>query len=162
ASQRNNSSTKQVTTDTPGAADQQAEANGYFIVQYRGAIQSTWAAELQTRGIEITGYLPNTAYIVKSSADQIAQPPSTVSVRWIGAYGAGLKVAPELVEVSSASPNASTTALPPEGGATNLIHVSLVSFKGGDAGALRETIGQLAPEPIIEERGDGRVWAALA
>jgi uncharacterized protein (TIGR03437 family) len=162
ASQRKNSSTKQVTTDTQAATDQQVEASGYFIVQYRGAIQSTWAAELQARGIEITGYLPNNAYIVKASADQIAQAQSYAGVRWIGAYGAGLKIAPELVEVSSASQNASTTALPPEGGTTTVIHVSLVSFKGEDAGALREAIGRLASEPIIEERGDGRVWAAMA
>src|SRR5262249_57806930 len=49
-------------------------------------------------------------------------------------------------------------------GTTNLIHISLVSCRGESAVELREAINQLTlgGEPVIEERGDGRVWAALA
>jgi len=137
------------------AEARQPETSGHFIIQYRGAIQPAWASGLRARGVEITGYLPNNAYIVKASADEIAQLQSSANVRWIGAYGAGLKVEPELAAVGSTGFSRNDA---------DVIHVSLLSFKNEDAVELREAINQLslAGEPVFEERGDGRVWAALA
>src|SRR5262249_2011424 len=120
---------------------------------YRGAIKTEQAASLRARGFEIAGYLPNNAYIIKATADNAAKLKSSGEARWVGAYGAGLKVEPELI---------SSETLPESG--TSYIHLSLVSFRGERADELREAINQLslAGEPVIEERGDGRVWAALA
>jgi len=131
------------------AEAQQAETSGHFIVQYRGAIKAAQAASLRARGFEIAGYLPNNAYIVKATAEDAANLKSSGEARWVGAYGAGLKVEPELAMMADVG---------------NVIHVSLVSFRGESASQLREAISQLslAGEPVFEERGDGRVWAALA
>ncbi|HKQ73766.1 MAG TPA: hypothetical protein VJ810_08580, partial [Blastocatellia bacterium] len=137
------------------AAAQPTETSGHFIVQYRGAIKSAQTASLRARGFEIAGYLPNNAYIVKATADNAAKLKSSGEARWVGAYGAGLKVEPELLAVGEAgsSPND-----------TGVIHVSLVSFRGESVDELREAINRLplAGERVFEERGDGRVWAALA
>ncbi len=137
------------------AEARQAETSGHFIIQYRGAIQPAWASGLRARGMEIAGYLPNNAYIVKASADEIAQLQSSANVRWVGAYGAGLKVGPELAAVGSTGFSRNDA---------DVIHVSLLSFKDEGAGELREAINQLslAGEPVFEERGDGRMWASLA
>ncbi len=140
----------------PSAEVQQSRASGYFIIQYRGAIRPAQTAGLRARGLEIAGYLPNNAYIVKTTAEEAARLKSSSEARWVGAYGAGLKVEPELVKIF-ATPST-------EGDVTNLIHVSLVSFRGESASQLRGAISELslAGEPVFEERGDGRVWAALA
>jgi uncharacterized protein (TIGR03437 family) len=137
------------------AAAQQTETRGHFIVQYGGAIRPSQAASLRARGFEIAGYLPNNAYIAKATANNAAKLKSSGEARWVGAYGAGLKVEPELVNVGAAGFSRNDT---------DVIHISLVSFRGESANELREAIKglTLAGEPVFEERGDGRVWAALA
>src|SRR5262245_17529625 len=137
------------------AAAQQTETSGHFIVQYRGSIKAAQTASLRARGFEIAGYLPNNAYIVKTTADNAAKLKSSGEARWVGAYGAGLKVEPELIEVGRTGLSRNDT---------DVIQVSLVSFRGESADELREAINKLllAGEPVFEERGDGRVWAALA
>ena len=143
-------------------------------MQYRGAIKSAWANELRASGAEIAGYLANNAYIVKATAAKLAQAAkSQTQVRWVGAYGAGLKVDPTLAKLADEienvrstgfSRNGSLSAIPPEGGTTNLIHISFLTFKGESAASLRETISgfSLASDAVIEERNDERVWGVLA
>ena len=70
----------------------------YFIIQYQRTIQPAWTDALRAQGVELTGYLPNNAYIVKATDRQMQQARTTNGVRWISAYGAGLKVAPELAD----------------------------------------------------------------
>ncbi len=132
----------------------QTEARGHFIVQYRGVIKPAQAAGLRARGFEIAGYLPNNAYIVKATTENAAILKNSGEARWVGAYGAGLKVEPELAAAVNAGAGQN------EG---NEIHLSLVSFRGEGANELREAVNGLSPasEPVFEERGDGRVWAAL-
>src|SRR5262249_53032775 len=149
-------------------AASQIETSGHFIVQYHGAIRPAQTDRLRTRGFEIAGYLPNNAFIVKATADNAAKLKNSGEARWVGAFGAGLKVEPELALVWNAR-NDSTTTPPSEGRTpsvitTDVIHISLVSFRGESANELREAISHLslAGDPVIEERGDGRVWAALA
>lgn len=144
------------------AEAQQSEPNSHFIIQYRGAIRPAWTNGLRALGVEIVGYLPNNAYIIKASANKAAQLKGSADARWVGAYGAGLKVEPELAQLAdiiSASPTRSI-----ESRVADVIHVSLLSFKGEGPVALREAINQLtlAAEPIIEERGDGRMWAVTS
>ena len=157
------SSAEQLTGD-------QKNDSGYFIVQYRGPIQAAWADNLRARGIEIAGYLPNNAYIVRASADKAVQLKNSGVARWVGSYGAGLKVEPELSTLadetagSSGAGNAATATSASTGDPGNVIHVSLSSFKGESAAKLRAAIDQLslAGEPMVEERNDERVWAVLA
>jgi uncharacterized protein (TIGR03437 family) len=166
---------KQLTaTGTLAAAKTAVQAESqsrYFIVQYRGAIQSVWSEDLRAGGVEIAGYLANNAYIVKASAAKLMQAASRQGqVRWMGEYGAALKVAPELAalanEVGSPgfSRNGSLSTIPPEGEITNVVHISFLTFKGEQAEAIRETVNGfgLASDAVIEARNDERVWGVLA
>jgi uncharacterized protein (TIGR03437 family) len=153
--------------------NQEADANGYFIVQYRNRIHQAWTDDLRARGCEITGYLPNNAFVIRASAEIAGSLHASGAVRWVGAYGAGLKVAQELLQLADEatgvrstgfSRNSSNVTIPPEGGMTNETSISILSFKGASAVALRDAINRLplAGAPVIEERGDERVWAVLA
>jgi uncharacterized protein (TIGR03437 family) len=147
------------------AANQADESRGYFIVQYRRAIQPAWADSLRARGCEIAGYLPNNAYIIKASPSQAAQLQSTSEVRWVGAYGMGLKVEPELAKLADAIANQAQIQNEAKAqDAADVIHVSWLTFRGENASPLREAIAGIGPttEPIIEERNDGRVWGIVA
>ncbi len=152
---------KQLTATTALTAGktvaQDESQSRYYIVQYRGAIQSVWADELRDSGVEIAGYLANNAYIVKAHAAKLSQAASRQSqVRWMGEYGAGLKVAPELAELTSESSFGD--------GSTNVVHISFLTFKGEQADTIRETVNGfgLANEVVIEARNDERVWGVLA
>lgn len=137
-------------TGAQSAKTEGAGASGYFIVQYRGPIQPSSISGLRAQGIEIAGYLPNNAYIVRTTAAEAQQLKNTGTFRWVGAYGAGLKVSPELVRTVSASPE--------------IVYLSLLGFRGEDAGRMRAAIEglPLAAPPIVEQRGDARVWATLS
>ncbi|MBS1808526.1 MAG: S8 family serine peptidase [Acidobacteria bacterium] len=136
---------------------QPTDVRGYFIVQYSRAIPSAKADSLRARGLEIAGYLPNNAYIVKATAAQAEQLQATNEARWIGAYGAGLKIEPELAAVANES-NAKTESV------SDPIDISFLTFRNETAGALREVLNQsqFAGEAVIEERNDDRVWGVVS
>lgn len=131
----------------------QAKTAGYFIVQYRSAIQPAWEASLRDDGVEIAGYLPNNAFIVKSTSAKITQLQSAAHVRWAGSYSPSLKVAPELAEI--------TTSID---AATSIVHIAVNGFRGESVERFREALQRLslAAEPVLEERNDGRFWSMLA
>lgn len=145
------------------SANSEAEvARGYFIIQYRNRIQPAWTESLRALGLEISGYLPNNAYLVKASVEQITQAKNLAQVRWVGAYGAGLKIAPELVWLTEETSSAQAAATTDHEAA--LIHISVLSFRGENSASLRESITQQsqAIASIVEERGDHRMWVVLA
>lgn len=134
----------------------QAEENrGYFIVQYSRAIPTAKAENLRARGFEIAGYLPNNAYIVKATAAQAAQLKAANEARWVGAYGTGLKVEPELATLANETQTESVS---------EDVDVSFLTFRNETATALREALNQmqLAGEAVIEERGDDRIWGVVS
>jgi uncharacterized protein (TIGR03437 family) len=165
---------------------------GYYIVQFKSAIQPAWAEALRARGGEIIGYLPNHAYLVKASTASIAQTQRVSEVRWIGTYGPGLKVAPELVELAKQIANTRTGKPQSDNGVTNnlanishsgsnsgsdseeegaeeegpgeFIQLSLLSFRDEKATGLRDVLNTLPliGAPVIEERYDSRIWSLLA
>jgi uncharacterized protein (TIGR03437 family) len=148
--------TKVAVLDAKAVAQAEAQSNGYYIIQYRSSIQPAWADELRAQGMEIAGYLANNAYIVKSPLAKVAQLQSSSSpIRWMGAYGAGLKVDPDLATLANDAANQNLTAT------DELIYVSFLSFKGASAASIREAIGP-ANDVVIEERNDERVWGVLA
>lgn len=134
----------------------------YYIVQYPDRILPAQAESLRESGYEVVGYVANNAYIVRAQREhasrlQVAQGQG--AFRWVGAYGAGLKVesslaqaADEIASGSSAEQNAEPT-----------VAVSLLTFRGADSTAIREAVGAMnqAAEPIIEDRHDGRTWGVV-
>jgi len=148
--------TKIVALDAKAATQAEAAHSRYYIIQYRSAIQPAWADELRAQGIEIAGYLASNAYIVKAPLANVAELQSSSSpIRWMGVYGAGLKVDPDLVTLANDAANQNLAAT------DELIYVSFLSFKGESAASIREAIGP-ANNVAIEERNDERVWGVLA
>ncbi len=81
----------------------QVSESAYLIVQFASAIRPEQTDALRARGFEIKAYIPHNAYIVKAPRTQQAQLLANRSrqYRWVGAYGAGLKVQPELAQLAS-------------------------------------------------------------
>src|SRR5215813_12311044 len=139
----------------PGAATEPV----YYIVQYQGRILPAQAESLRGSGYEIAGYVANNAYIVRSARAKASRLRAGGEFRWVGAYGAGLKVesslaqaADEIANGSGAEPNSEPT-----------VAVSLLTFHGAGSSSIREAVGSinLAADPIIEDRHDGRTWGVV-
>ncbi len=83
----------------------QASTSSYLIVQFAAAIKPEQTDALRARGYDIKAYIPHNAYIVKAPRAQQAQMLAnrSKSYRWVGAYGAGLKVQPELAQLATNS-----------------------------------------------------------
>ncbi|HEX4951566.1 MAG TPA: S8 family serine peptidase, partial [Blastocatellia bacterium] len=79
----------------------QPSESAYLIVQFDAAIKPEETEALRARGYEIKAYVPHHAYIVKAPRTAQAQllANRTRQFRWVGAYGAGLKVQPELAQI---------------------------------------------------------------
>ena len=139
-----------------------ASEPAYYIVQYPDRILPAQSESLRARGYEIAGYVANNAYIVRAQrahASQLQAAQGRGEFRWVGAYGAGLKVesalaqtADEIANGSSAEPNTEQT-----------VAISLLTFRGAGSSSVREAVGalNLTAEPILEDRHDGRTWGVI-
>lgn len=156
------------TTSVSAAAEavQQAEplqtesGNAYFIVQYQESIRAEWADELRARGYQIVGYVPGNAYIIRAprAAQNRAQAAQNLEnhipeVRWVGAYGPGLKVESSLAQMAD---SIASNAVTP--GSAQTVALSFITFRGEDSLQLRARLDQLGLTlpPIIEDRFDQR------
>jgi uncharacterized protein (TIGR03437 family) len=148
------------------SAQQTETGNAYFIIQYEDRIRAEWTADLHAQGIEIVGYVANNGYIVRApragrNRAQAAQNLEShhSSVRWVGAYGPGLKVENELARLTDNVAAGNLTEL----GAEPTVAVSFLTFRGENSSAIRATLNQLDPafQPVIEERYDGRAWGVV-
>lgn len=146
-------STPPSTSRLEAAGDQ---GRAYFIVQFNATIRPEQSASLISRGYEIVAYVPNNAYIVRAprteqSALQLSEAAG--EFRWVGAYGAGLKVEPELADLSNHTPATQT-----EG--AQYVTVGFTTFRGETAQGVRDAVARLGlPANAIQvvERSDARV-----
>ncbi|MGH9936119.1 MAG: S8 family serine peptidase, partial [Blastocatellia bacterium] len=139
----------------------------YYIVQYPDRILPARAEGLRARGYEIVGYVANNAYIVKApraEAGRLQAAQGRGEFRWVGAYGAGLKVESALAQTADEIANGSSAEPNAEPNAEQAIAVSLITFRGAEASSIREAIGalNLMGEPILEDRHDGRTWGVIS
>ncbi len=137
----------------------------YYIVQYPDRILPDQTESLLAEGYEIVGYLANNAYIVRasrSSANRLQTSQESGQFRWVGAYGAGIKVEPILVQAADQTANGS--GLNTQSEAEQTVVVSFVTFRGEDAAGVLQAIAglNLTAEPTIEERGDERTWGIIS
>ncbi len=68
------------------------QKSGYYLVQMTGPIYETWIEELKTDGIEILGYIPHYALIVRATEEQIIQANTKSFVHWTGIYQPAYKL----------------------------------------------------------------------
>ncbi|PZQ14826.1 MAG: hypothetical protein DI564_10030 [Rhodanobacter denitrificans] len=114
----------------------------YGIVQFEPGATSSIRRALSERGIAIVGYLPNQAYLVRWPPDARASLTTLAGVRWSGAYEAGYKFAPALLDGSALA------CCAPSGPVELEIH----GFPGERVEALVEAVRAAAPAAAIGAR----------
>jgi uncharacterized protein (TIGR03437 family) len=124
----------------------------YLIVQFDSAIKPAQTDSLRARGYEIKAYIPNNAYIIKAPRTQQAQllANRTREFRWVGAYGAGLKVQPELAQLA-------TNIAEQTSDSADEVTIAFVTFSGEKAARCKAALAALNlkwPSDVIE-RFDG-------
>lgn len=80
------------------AATQQAPPSPYYLVQFSGPVEATWLQQVAALGGEVLGYVPENTHVVRASAANLAKISALPTVRWVGAYQPGYKLAPVLGE----------------------------------------------------------------
>ena len=141
-----------VKAQTVQAESAQTSDSSYLIVQFDSAIKPAQTASLRARGYEIKAYIPHNAYIVKAPRTQQAQLLANRAreFRWVGAYGAGLKVQPELAQLA-------TNIAEQKSEGEDEVTIAFNTFSGEKAGrfnAALATLGLKWPSNVIE-RFDG-------
>lgn len=81
---------------TVQAATQQAPPSPYYLVQFHGPVDASWLQQVAALGGDVLGYVPENTHVVRASADVLAKIRSLPTVRWVGAYQPGYKLAPAL------------------------------------------------------------------
>lgn len=134
-------------------SEAQAGASAYLIVQFPAVIQPEQTAALRAAGYEIKAYVPNNAYLVKvpraAQARLLANQAQTF--RWVGAYGAGLKVEPALAALTS------NLARQTRVESSAVVMISFTTFGGEPVAPIKAVLDNLGlqnPADLIE-RFDG-------
>lgn len=86
-------------TDVAGIASGlavQTAAAGLFLVQFDGAVEPAWRAELRSRGVELLKYVPDDAFITKFNNVSPDKVRALSFVRWVGPYRPDHKIHPWL------------------------------------------------------------------
>lgn len=71
----------------------------YFIVQSQGRIDTDFRERLIGLGVEILGYIPNNAYLVRATGAQASQARALGKSRWVGSWLAEYRLSPDLREM---------------------------------------------------------------
>jgi subtilisin family serine protease len=87
------------------------------IVQFAGPIRREWVEGLQANGARILGFIPNNAYVLRLSANELRRLETIRSsdgsrtlspIRWIGHWPAILKIDPAISDETLRNENGST------------------------------------------------------
>jgi len=83
---------------------------GLYIVQFIGPIKDEWLDMLRGTGSEIVTYVPNNAYIVRSSgkaAARVAELKNDRVVQYVGDYEPAFRLSPEIQDMRASRPGES-------------------------------------------------------
>lgn len=114
-----------------------AQAAAYYIVQFRGAITSSMSDSLEASGAKVVGYQPSNAYIIRASSP----PEATGDIRFVGSYGAGLKVGEQA--------QATIAHLLPERDDLAAFDLVVIGFTGEKSDSLEAAIKDALPGSAI-------------
>jgi hypothetical protein len=70
---------------------------GYYILQFKGPVSQEWKDAVTNTGARLFDYIPQFTFIVKMNAQAYKNIQTMPSVRWIGIYQPGYRVAPGLM-----------------------------------------------------------------
>ena len=60
--------------------------SGLFLLQFEGALQPAWAAELAQRGVGLVRYVPDHAYVARANGVKLREIEDLAYVRWTGPF----------------------------------------------------------------------------
>jgi hypothetical protein len=136
------------------------------LIQWRGAVQPSWIAELNRLGVEIVDYIPENAYLVYGDWKVLSAMQKRMAdkdyVRWEGVYRATDKIQPGALEASREEPDlfAVQMVLNPQSNPETLKTIRSLqiseTIKEEPAGKYYNVITHLPPEEIakLAERPD--------
>lgn len=70
---------------------------GYYIVQFRSAVQDAWRSQLEAAGVTVLEYLPEFAFKVRMTPELAASLQFLPHVNWVGLFQPAFKIAPDLM-----------------------------------------------------------------
>jgi subtilisin family serine protease len=83
-----------------GATVQAAQVNAaglaYYLVQFNGPVEQTWARQVEALGGQMLGYVPENTHVVRMRPEGAINIALLPAVRWVGPYLPGYKLAPAL------------------------------------------------------------------
>ena len=117
---------------------------GYYILQFKGPVLPQWKNELVAAGVLIFDYIPQFAFLVKMDHQVLPSVEAMNSVRWVGIYQPGYRIAPDLMSKL-------------EEKETQPIELLVSIFKGEDISILRSRLEGLGGENIEVSRGGEKI-----
>src|SRR5690606_38697712 len=84
--------TEALTTDGYAPGQQ-----GYYIVQFRSAVQDAWRSQLEAAGATVLEYLPDYACTVRMTPELAASLQFLPHINWVGLFQPAFKIAPDLM-----------------------------------------------------------------
>jgi hypothetical protein len=73
------------------------DETGYYILQFTGPVLEKWKEEVVSAGASLFDYIPQFAFIVEMDQQTRNALQTMDSVRWIGIYQPGYRIAPDLL-----------------------------------------------------------------
>lgn len=73
-------------------SEQEAARAGYYLIQFRGPVRENWKRQVTDTGATFRGYIPDYAYKVQASPEQIAAIARLRAVVYTGAFQPGYKM----------------------------------------------------------------------
>jgi hypothetical protein len=117
---------------------------GYYILQFKGPVLEAWKGAVFSAGVRLFDYIPQFAYIAKMTQATRRKIQAMDSVRWIGIYQPGFRVAPDL-----------RTSIPGRGDQPVVVIVSL--FPGEGSPHLPSEINRLGGEILEASKTNDRL-----
>jgi len=145
------------------------DEEGYYLVQFKGPIQSLWRQAMEAEGVKVFDYIPDYTFVVKMDGRTKDKVAGWIPVRWIGVLQPGYLVEPELLALSQlARATAKSPGVKSGGKAESItredlpksVDIYVILFNGEDIKGISETIKQLGGE--ITEVSDGKWREKLA
>jgi hypothetical protein len=122
---------------------------GYYILQFRGPVLQQWKKELVAAGVVIFDYIPQFAFLVRIDHQALPSVEAMDSVRWVGIYQPGYRIAPDLRSKLEEKENQS-------------IELVLSIFKGEDISILRSRLERLGAQSIEMAPGEKKIKLVIA
>lgn len=122
---------------------------GYYILQFKGPVLKQWKNELAATGVVIFDYIPQFAFLVKMDQQAFASAEAMDSVRWIGIYQPGYRIAPDLMSRLEEKENHS-------------IELLVTIFKGENISILRSRLERLGGESIEVSPGEEKIKLVIS